>query len=359
MKFSIRHADKIVGLFVILAIAILVFVVFMLGRNQRWFVQDFEYKTYLDSANGVSPNMAISYKGFTIGHVKRIDLTDNNLVEVTFTIFEEYTHRVTDGSLVEIASSPIPGLGGGINFHPGKGTVQIPSGGVIPEVNSYEARDLRRRGLTDISVSSDSIVNIINQVGTLLENLNIAFEGSEGSQDLVLGQILSDLAGTIYNVNLLTGTLPGQVMDIITPIPDQIFGVVDSLTEQLNPSLSNLTRITEQVIGIADTVTDITQQAADPEGTIMAFLDGEGPIYDSIVSAVSSLAGIINSLDKTAEFIPAQLPQIAVIIGEVNTVMRSVQDILVSVANNPLLKGGIPERTETGPGGASPRNLDF
>jgi len=359
MKFSIRHADKIVGFFVILALAILIFVVFMLGRNQRWFVQDFEYITYLDSAAGVSPNMAISYKGFTIGHVKRIGLTDNNLVEITFTIFEEYTHRVTEGSLVEIASSPIPGLGGGINFHPGRGTTQIPNGGIIPEVNSLEARILRQQRLTDVSVSSDSIVNIINQVSELLVNLNKAFEGTEDSQELVLGQILYDLAGTMHNINLLTGTLPGQLMEIITPIPDQIFGVVDSLTEQLNPSLANLAKITEQVIDIADTVTDITQQASDPSGVIMTFLEGEGPIYGSIVSAVSSLAGIVESLDKTAEFIPAQLPQIAGIIGEVNTVMRSVQDILISVANNPLLRGGIPERTETGPVGANPRNLGF
>ncbi|MCL2276717.1 MAG: MlaD family protein [Treponema sp.] len=359
MKFSIRHADKIVGFLVILALAILVFVIFMLGRNQRWFVQDFEYNTYLDSATGVSPNMAISYKGFTIGHVKRIGLTDDNLVEVFFTIFQEYTHRVTDGSLVEIASSPIPGLGGGINFHPGKQTTQIPNGGFIPEINSAEARELRRRGWTDVSVSSDSLVNIINQVSSLLENLNMAIEGSDGYQELVLGQIIADLAGTIYNINSLTGTLPGQIMNIISPIPDQLFGVVDSLTEQLNPSLNNLARLTEQVIDIADSVTEIAQQAADPSGVIMSFMDGEGPIYDSIVSAVSSLSGIVSSLEKTAEFIPMQLPQLSVIIGEINTVIRSVQDILISVANNPLLRGGIPERVETGPGGASPRNLGF
>jgi len=47
------------------------------------------------------------------------------------------------------------------------------------------------------------------------------------------------------------------------------------------------------------------------------------------------------------------------LINNVNGSLRTVQDVLISVANNPLLKGGIPEHKETGPGAASPRNMEF
>ena len=455
MKFSIRHADKIVGLFVILALAILIFVILMLGRNQRWFAQDPNYKTYFISANGISPNMAILYKGFTIGHVKSIDLADNDLVEINFTIFEEYAHRVTDGSLVEVSSSPIPGLGGGFNFHPGKGTELIPNGGFIPEINSIEARQLRMRGLTDVSASSDNIGNILNQVNALLETVNTALAGPQNFGETPLEQIISNIERTTNNIDVLTGALPGQVNQIVSSLPELILDIVGSLLNQINPILNDLNAITgqvasvletvdtalagsqngtalgqiisniekttnnidtltgalpeqvntltttlpEQVFGVIDSltaqifetvdslttqifeivdsltqqinpifedignitgqITSVAEQVASPSGAVMSLLDGDGPLYTGIASSISSISGIIDSLNETVKFIPSQLPQVTVIINELSTVLRSVQDVLTAVANNPLLKGGIPDRSETGPGGASPRNLDF
>jgi len=347
MKFSIRHSDKIVGLLIILAIAILIFVIFLIGSNQRWFARDGQYMTYFNSASGISANMAILYKGFTIGHVKKVNLTEGDLVEITFTIFEEYTQRVTEGSLVEVQSSPIPGLGGGFIFHPGRGTELIPDGGLIPEINSAEARLLRSRRLTDVSTSSDSINNIINQVNNLLETINISLSGSDGADDLTLGQILLNAEKITGGITNLADTLTEQ----ITPIMAQIDSVMDQL-KQLTPILNNVEDITSDIGAV-------TKQVSDPSSSVMSLLDGNGVLYTGIEDAITSLSGIIGNLEKTSDFIPAQLPQIAVLINEVNTVLRTAQDVLTSLTNNPLLRGGIPERIETGPGGASTRNLDF
>jgi len=87
----------------------------------------------------------------------------------------------------------------------------------------------------------------------------------------------------------------------------------------------------------------------------MGILDGKGPLYQSI----DSLSGIIENLNKTSEFLPAQLPQIAKTINELNIALKQVQDVLTSIANNPLLKNGIPAQNEAGPSGASPRDQKF
>jgi len=313
MKFSIRFADKIVGTLVILALAMLVFVIFMLGSNQRWFVRDIIYVTYLNSASGVSPNMAIQYKGFTIGNVKKIELANDDRVEISITIFEEYAHRVTEGSLVEVSSSPIPGFGGGFIFHPGKGLEQLPEGTEIPEISSLEARKYIASGLADKpAVTGLDINNIINQVTGILEGLNLSLSGAQGSEDLPLGIVLNDIS-----------------------------------------------KITTSLVPIIRNFESISYQASAPGGTIMNILDGDGAFYTGLEDSIVSLSGIISDLNKITEFFPPQLPQIAVLISQVNTSLLSLQDILVSVANNPLLRGGIPQRIETGPGGASPRNLDF
>ncbi|MCL2185048.1 MAG: MlaD family protein [Treponema sp.] len=323
MKFSIRYSDQIVGLLVIMALVIIIFAVFMLGRTQRWFTKDYQYKTYFTSAQGLSQNMAIQFKGFTIGNVKKIELAADDRVEVIFVIFEEYAQRVKEGSLVEVQVSPI-GLGNAFIFHPGLGNELIPEGMIIPEINSAEARLLRAQGLVSRpDTSGDSINAIVNQVNTFLDTINksLAASGEDGKPPL--GLILDNINNVIADVLKLTG----------------------SLSSMMAPLLAN--------------VESVSAQIADPTSTVSKILDGDGALYSSLEDSLVSLSQIIESLNKTVEFVPAQLPQIGVLIGQINVMISKVHEILTSVANNPLLKGGIPERVETGPGGASPRNEKF
>jgi len=323
MKFSIRFADKIVGSLVILALAILVFVVFMLGSNQRWFAQDVQYKTFLSSASGVSSNMPVSYKGFTIGRVKGVKLAEDDRVEVIFMINEEYAHRVTEGSLVEMQSSPIPGLGNAFVFHPGRGTEVIEVGSLVPEVNSPEAIAVFMQGLATVAKADDSITNILNQVTGILETVNLSLSGSPGPGPVPLEVIMANVVG----------------------ITDDVKNISASISDQLNPLIES--------IGV------ITAMISSPTGVVNSILSADGPLFTNLTASLNSLAGIIDNLDRTTAFIPQQLPQVAVVINELNVALRSVQDVLTAVANNPLLRGGIPERIETGPGGASPRNQNF
>jgi len=316
MKFSIRFADKIVGALVLLALALLIFVIFMLGKSQRWFVRDYQYRTYFTSASGLSPNMAVQYKGFTVGHVKKFILSDDNRVEVFFTIFEEYGDRVKDGSVVELLINPI-GLGNSFIFYSGKGTKLIPEGNIIPDINSAEGRRLVLMGLVERSEStSDAIINIVNQVRTILDEINIALLGAKGSEDIAIGRIINNLETT-----------------------------TEALALQLSPIMGNLETVTDQI--------------SSPSGTVMSLLDSKGPIYTDLTSSLNSLADIIENLNNISEFVPNQLPQVAIMINNLSVALRSFQDVLTAASNNPLLKGGIPKRGETDPGGTNLRNLDF
>jgi phospholipid/cholesterol/gamma-HCH transport system substrate-binding protein len=322
MKFSIRFADQIVGVLVILALAILVFVIFMLGKSQRWFTRDLQYKTYFNSASGLSNNMAIQYKGFTIGHVKKIELTEQDTVEVTLSIFEEHSQRVKEGSLVEVSVSPI-GLGSSFIFYPGKGSNLIPEGMEIPVKNSDKAKLIIATGMVDLPEAGDGISSIINNVNTILETIKVSLNGSEVTGEPNLEQIINNVKDITAGLTNLSQTL----------------------SDQISPILGNLQTVTDQI--------------SDPSGTVMSVLGSEGSLSESLTSAIESLAGIIDNLDKTSAFIPAQLPQVGVLISDLNGALRTAQGVLTSVANNPLLKGGIPEYKETGPGAASPRNMEF
>ena len=322
MKFSIRYSDQIVGTLVVLALALLIFVVFMLGTTQRWFKRDYQYKTYFTSAQGLSVNMGIKYKGFTIGHVKAISLSKDDRVEVLFVIHEEYTSKVTEGSLVEVQISPI-GLGNNFIFHPGRGRDIIPEGEEIYEVSSEAGRRQIRMELSTRTETTDSIANIMGQVQTLLETLNVSLIGSPTEENTAIWHIINNIEEATSGIADIAVTLSGQIPSVMRNLDD------------------------------------ITKAVASPSGTVMSILDAEGPFYSSLEDAIVSLAGIIDSLEKTAAFIPMQLPQIGVLVSQLNVTLNSVQDVLTAILNNPLLRGGVPERKETAPGGSSPRNMNF
>jgi phospholipid/cholesterol/gamma-HCH transport system substrate-binding protein len=325
MKFSIRFADQIVGTFVILALAILVVVILMLGRSQRWFVRDNQYYSYFSSANGLSANMAVQFKGFTIGHVKKITLTSDDQVEVIFSIFAEHQHRVREGSLVELQASPI-GLGNTFIFHPGKGEEELLEWSVIHDINSRDAARLTETGLADKPVSTDSIGNIITNVENITNDVSKVINDLSENID----PLLRDLSVITSDVTLITGDLSRQISPIIAG---------------LAPIISDIEKITNQL--------------SSPEGTVMSLLDQHGPLLGNIDKTLNSVSEIMKSLENTAEFIPTQLPQIMILISQLNSTLVEVQKTVTALNNNPLLRGGIPEVIETSPGAATPRDHDF
>jgi phospholipid/cholesterol/gamma-HCH transport system substrate-binding protein len=333
MKFSIRFADQIVGAFIILALGILIFVVFMLGSSQRWFSRDYQYLTYLNSAVGVSPNMPVLYKGFTIGRIKGMRLSEDDRVEVVFVIFDTYNDRVREGSLVEVVISPF-GLGNQFVFYPGTGTVQLEENSIISTVSSVEGRRLLAAGLAIFPERDDSIGNIMNLASSTLSRLNETLadlqKAIEGTNETSLGRTLGSVEAAASAFKDMPASLDSTIKDLKAP---------------LDPILKN--------------INELSSSLADPSGTVMEILDGDGHVYSGLLASLDSISGILRNLERTSEFIPAQLPQVASILADLQNALRTAEDVLVALTNNPLLRRGIPQRMETGPGGTRPRDIEF
>jgi phospholipid/cholesterol/gamma-HCH transport system substrate-binding protein len=329
MKLMIRFADQIVGALIIIAVGILVFVIFMLGSSQRWFIRDNDYATYFNSASGLSQNMPVLYKGFTIGRVKSIkfNLADDR-VDVEFSIFKEYVDKVKRGSRVELLSSPISALGGNqFLFHPGRGIEKepLPPGTVIHPANSPDAQNLPDKHLTSAPPQDDGIGNIITQINALLGKINAAL-GGEGE----------------YDENKLK-TVVDSIETLIVKLSNDLD--IESLMVQLKPAIANFRELSDKF--------------REPDNAVMSFLNSEGDLYGNLDKTLEAASGSLQQLEGTIGDIHAQTPQLAATFDKLVTAMKSVNQVLESVKNNPLLKRGIPEQTETKAGGSSARNMEF
>ena len=318
MKFKIRFADQIVGVFIILSIVSLTFTVVMLGRAQQWFARTVPFYTTLPSAAGLTRNMAVQYRGFAIGNIRNFYLIDDGVI-VHFTIHEEHRSRIREGSMVEVVSSPI-GLGNQFVLHGGRG-LELPDDAFVPVLGSPQARELLRIGLAaepqpddGISLLMSRAALVIDEFQQTLIQFNDAF--GEGTDATEIGRIAGSLRQTL-----------------------------DGIDSDLAPILSNLNVITTEL--------------ADPDGFFFALLDTEGEVYAHLMDSLISVASILDNLDRAAAFVPAQLPQLAGLIMDLRTTMHTAEGVLIALSNNPLLRRGIPERQETHSGSGNPRNIRF
>jgi phospholipid/cholesterol/gamma-HCH transport system substrate-binding protein len=336
MKLMIRFADKIVGALIIIAVGILVFVVFMLGSSQRWFIRDNDYYTYFNSASGLSQNMPVLYKGFTIGRVKSIKFNlDEDRVDVQFSIFKEYTDKVKMGSRVELVSSPISALGGNqFLFHPGRGLEKepLPLGTVIYPANSPEARNQPDKDLVSAPPQDDTIGNIISQVNQILVKVNGALGGDGVYEENKIKTVVDSIVVSITEIQKLIEKLSSD-LDI------------ESLMVQLKPTIGNLRELSDKF--------------KEPDNAVMSFLNSEGDLYGNLEKTLEAASGTLQQLEGTMGDIHSQTPQLAATFDKLLTAMKSVNQVLESVKNNPLLKRGVPEQTETKAGGSSARNMEF
>jgi phospholipid/cholesterol/gamma-HCH transport system substrate-binding protein len=347
MKFKIRFADQIVGVFIILALLSVVFVLIMLGRAQRWFAKDYAFNTIMASGTGLSKNMPVQYKGFTIGNVQSFHLTDADEVEVIFLIHDQYLDRVKKGSMVELMVSPV-GLGNQFLFHAGKGADLLTVGDYIPTVGSELARTYIRQGLADAPYHDDSITLLMSRASSIMDEVNkiaAMVEGAmRGADDTVIGQIMGSVNKTMEGVETLPATVNETVAALITDL-DALMAMLDDELGRVNPIIAD--------------VNALTTKLNEPDGLVYTLLDTDEALYTNLVSSLNSISSILANLDKTAAFIPGQLPQITGLIADLRVTMKTAEDVLTALTNNPLLRGGIPKRVETQSSGTSPRDIQF
>ena len=297
MKFKIKFADQIVGTLSIFAIAALVFIIFFIGGKQKWFVPKHPYYTIMNSASSLSEGMGITYKGFTIGKLTKISLTEEDKVRIDFYISDEYIQKSTEGSIIELAVSPI-GMGASIKFHPGVSSSIIEDSSFIPERTSAEAQKLIEEKKCIIVDTVDSMTSIVSTAMGLVKDIDelikLLNDTISGNPNIPLANIIIQLQSTVNEVNAI---------------------------------LSN--------------VNTLTASLSDPQGLIPRLLESEETkgsidrLFNTINTTISDVNGISTSLND-------EMPQVSVLLAQLQIMLQQVQDVLEGVKNNPLIKGGVP-----------------
>lgn len=312
MKFKIRYADQIVGIFSIAALLGLMVLIFSIGVKQNWFVRKNVYYTQFESGSGIKPGMDINYKGFGIGKIKEITL-ENDKVLVEFYILDDYIDYVKEYSLLEFSSN-ILGLGTSFVWHPGKGQEIIEPGSEIFRFDSIEGQKIRYAGFSDTTNANDAISSILNKVEPLLDSLTVLLNDIDAG---IKGQDFVDLDG-----NVQRNELAGIILNV----------------KNITANLSDLTK--EFAI--------LGSSLNGDSGAVAALLGSEG--WKSITDILGNVQVLIESFggvgDQAGVLLSNSTPQLDSALGQLDTLLLQLQDVLEGVKNNPLIKNGVPDRSQ-------------
>jgi phospholipid/cholesterol/gamma-HCH transport system substrate-binding protein len=340
MKFRIRFAHQIVGVFVLLAIVAVAATLILLGINQRWFAKNYYYWSTFKSANGLSVGMPIRLKGFEIGKLSVMSLTKDNMVEIEFYIIDTYYDKVLPNSVLELSSNPL-GLGGGMFFHPGKGPAEpLPEFSYIPSMDLEVGRNLVEKGLVDRPSGEDPVGAVIASLGPILE------------------QVDATLVGIQEMVGSLNSSLKGEGSGPLTAVLNDL----ETTTEKINGVLDDLEKVAANIEELSEGMKDPTglaKKLLDPKGSVATILDDDNRLYNEIAQSVEELGLIISELSEFISFVNSTQPQISGILEKGKDTLDQGKDVLEAVKNNPLLRGGIPAQLEQPTTFQSFRDEDF
>lgn len=332
MKFKITHADKLVGIFSLVAVAGLIFIIIFIGMKQDVFAKKNNYYAVFNSGEGLVPGMDLNYKGFSIGKVKSVSL-EGWMVRVDFYILGKYEEYVKENSLVEF-SAGIAGFGTSFNFYPGVGPGLIPTDSEIYRLSSGYGKKILADKKNFVMAQEDSLTELLAKVSKILDSVGVLLASTngaiEGTSDSELAQIFKNLNKLASKLGSEEGTIPG----ILGPrMANELNGMLHGLSSMFN----------------------------DEKGVMNSVLGEE--LSNNITSMLNDLTEVTGSLSGVTDNADLLLnnmnPELDHALKELNRLLLDADDVLEGVKQLPLIRNGVPDRSNETSATIQVRSGDF
>jgi phospholipid/cholesterol/gamma-HCH transport system substrate-binding protein len=224
------------GIFVLAGLVMLIFALYMVGKDTNLFSKNYALKVRFDNVSGLMVGNNIRYAGIQVGTVKKITLLNDTIIEVTMLIDESMKQFIHKKDLASIGTD---GLVGNklINIIPGKEKTALAENGdllqtklTVSTEDMLEILNKTNKNVADISEGLKMTVNRLNNSTafwkilnekTLPDNLkatlvNIRNASNKADNMIVKADnIVADLQAVVQDVKNGKGSLGGILKDTL------------------------------------------------------------------------------------------------------------------------------------------------
>jgi len=256
-----------VGVFVLSAIAVLVFLLFSSIKSQNIFEDYFTIYGKLQSAEGLSTETIVQVSGIEVGKVSAIEITDDNHIMLTMHVFERFHRLLRTDSRVKVSSLNATIIG--------KSIIEITAG-------SHDQDMLQAGAILNIQ-ESNSVDDVIAEATIMLEAVK---------------KVVHDVSNVVSAVDA-----------------DKVASIVDSF----NKMAINIDLLSQRINSGQGVVGSLIYDDAMQQN-----------ISQSVVNlrqATDELKAMIQLLKNDAREVPVVLENINSMIGETEKTIRATQKI--------------------------------
>ncbi len=268
-----KHSTVKIGIFIFLAISILVLGIFMLGDKDALFSSTFEVRAYFHDIQGLKSGATVRLSGIDVGTVTDIEIVDDTTgrVEVKMDIKEDVARFIKNDTKASIETEGLVGNKVVVLKIGSSAAEQVKPGGVI------QAKD--PVGFAEVIEETQGIMQYTKEVTKDLSEIVARVNRGEGS----IGKLLVD---------------------------EQLYKDATNLTKRADESLQEITNEIKGLTtlfdklgnGVESVVGNVNSVVADLDTIIKGVKDGKGALGSLLTDGSefdSAFVSAIQNIEKT------------------------------------------------------------
>ena len=291
--------NKIVGVFVILGIAALMWMVFLLGEMPIFVnsLSSFKIVTYFDSASGIQANSPVDYCGYQIGRVKKVyppsritgpGGVESHYVKIDVLIEKNYSDIPADSEIRIVKrglGSSFVEIDEGVNKQDYIANGDILWGNVVI-ANEFFSEEV-----------SNNLEEMVSSLGELIGNVNVIV-GDKDNQH--------NIQQTLKHVTELTSQAQNTLKSIesFADTGRDVLKNADTTVSSISTEISNVSSaFNDAVKGLGTAVDEVKitlNKLNNGNGTASRLLE-DPTLYENLIDGSKELQAALQELKNLAE----------------------------------------------------------
>jgi len=227
-QLSYSAQERLVGLFVLGALGVLIGLFIVGGKTAHLFEERITYYVFMKNAEGVSTDTEIRVSGISVGEVERIDITIENDIKVTLSVFDRYKNLVRTDAKASLNQLSLFGQSS-IDITAGASDLSLLlSGSTIPFTEPV------------------SVDELMGKITPVLENINLAVAESV------------DLIAALTAISTKVASGKGTVGTVVfsDKFGQQFTKTFDTLGRTLDATEKGITQLTPIIVDVGKMTAD-------------------------------------------------------------------------------------------------------
>ena len=302
MSSTDNKRSVIVGIFVLLALVILIAGIFILGGQQNRFVKSVHVKAIFNDVAGLMPGNNVWFSGVKIGTVKSIDFYGKSQVAITMNVEEKAQKYIRKDAKARISSESLIGnkiivLFGGSNNAPA-----VVEGDLLEAENPLDTDDMMEK----LQENNRNLVGITSDIKVLSDRL-VKGEGTMGAilGDSLMADNFRSIVQNLQKASSTTVRASGALAQFTSKLNNQEGLANQLLTDtvafsQLKRSMTELERTTATATEIAENLKQ-TSQKINNNNSALGVLINDETFGNQLKQTMSNLESSSSELGETME----------------------------------------------------------